>query len=429
MNYSRPLKSSLLIRLAEPPKRIQILAGPRQVGKTTLIQQIRAERPSDSIAYFAADASPRPELLAGFSTDDAFAFALRPEPLTESWLNSNWEAAEVQAARWHDKAQRMGNRQEVPAFVLVLDEIQKIPRWSDLIKGLWDRQIISPNPMHLVLLGSAPLLMQKGLTESLAGRFEVIPMTHWSFEEMNDAFDISLEQYIYFGGYPGSVPFIREEARWRDYVVRGLIEPNIEKDILLMTRVDKPALLKQLFELGCAYSGQIVSLTKIKGQLSDAGNTTTLTGYLDLLRQAGLLTGLQKFAANEIRKRDSPPKFQVLNNALMSAMGSHTLQEALADRTYWGRLVESAVGVHLVNTAGSGVQIHYWRDGGVEVDFVVERGKQLAAIEVKSGAVRGLQKGLREFASRHEHCRSWVVGGDGLSLGEFLRYPAGHWVE
>jgi uncharacterized protein len=426
MAYSRPLKSSLLARLAEPPKRIQILAGPRQVGKTTLVQQIRAERPSDSIAYFAADASPKPSLLADFNADETSAFARGSEPLTQNWLQSNWEAAEVQAARWHDKTR---NTPDARAFVLVLDEIQKIPQWSSLVKGLWDRQIISPNPMHLVLLGSAPLLMQKGLKESLAGRFEVIPMTHWSFEEMNDAFDFSLDEYVYFGGYPGSAPYIRDEPRWRDYVVRGLIEPNIEKDILMMTRVDKPALLKQLFELGCAYSGQIVSLTKIKGQLNDAGNTTTLTGYLELLRQAGLLTGLQKFAANELRKRGSPPKFQVLNNALMSAMGSHTLKEAIADRTYWGRLVESAVGAHLVNTAGSSVQIHYWREGGSEVDFVVERGKQLAAIEVKSGTVRGQQKGLAEFASRHKHCRRWVVGGEELPLGEFLRYPAAHWVD
>jgi uncharacterized protein len=426
MTYSRPLKSSLLARLAEPPKRIQILAGPRQVGKTTLVQQIRAERPSDSIAYFAADASPKPTLWADFNAGETAVFARGSEPLTENWLKFSWEAAEAQAARWHDKIR---NTPDARAFVIVLDEIQKIPQWSSLVKGLWDRQIISPNPMHLVLLGSAPLLMQKGLTESLAGRFEVIPMTHWSFEEMNDAFDFSLDEYVYFGGYPGSAPYIRDEPRWRDYVVRGLIEPNIEKDILMMTRVDKPALLKQLFELGCAYSGQIVSLTKIKGQLNDAGNTTTLTGYLELLRQAGLLTGLQKFAANELRKRGSPPKFQVLNNALMSAMGSHTLKEAIADRTYWGRLVESAVGAHLVNTAGSGVQIHYWREGGSEVDFVVERGKQLAAIEVKSGAVRGQQKGLAEFTSRQKHCRNWVVGGDDLPLGEFLRYPASHWVE
>ena len=426
MTYARPLKQSLLARLAESPKRIQILAGPRQVGKTTLVQQIRAERPNDSIAYFAADASTKPTPWADFNTGETAALAWGSEPLTENWLKSNWEAAEVQAARWHDKTR---NTQDTRAFVLVLDEIQKIPQWSSLIKGLWDKQIISPNLMHVVLLGSAPLLMQKGLTESLAGRFEVIPMTHWSFEEMNDAFDFSLDEYVYFGGYPGSAPYIRDEPRWRDYVVRGLIEPNIEKDILMMTRVDKPALLKQLFELGCAYSGQIVSLTKIKGQLNDAGNTTTLTGYLDLLRQAGLLTGLQKYAANALRKRGSPPKFQVLNNALMSATGSHTLQEALADRTYWGRLVESAVGAHLANTAGSGVQIHYWRDGGSEVDFVVERGKQLAAIEVKSGTVRGLQKGLADFASRHKHCRNLVVGGEELPLGEFLRYPAAHWVE
>lgn len=382
-------------RLDEPRRFLQVLAGPRQVGKTTLARQIMAV--TGVVSHYAT--------------------ADEPTLRDRSWLEQQWEIGRLRA------------RNQANGAILVLDEIQKVTGWSETVKRLWDEDTHVGVQLKVIVLGSAPLLIERGLTESLAGRFEVIQVPHWSFPEMQATFGWTVEQYVYFGGYPGSAPLIADPARWRSYLVDSLIETTISRDILLMTRVDKPALLKQLFELGCAYSGQIVSLTKIKGQLSDAGNTTTLTGYLDLLRQAGLLTGLQKFAANEIRKRDSPPKFQVLNNALMSAMGSHTLQEALADRTYWGRLVESAVGVHLVNTAGSGVQIHYWRDGGVEVDFVVERGKQLAAIEVKSGAVRGLQKGLREFASRHEHCRSWVVGGDGLSLGEFLRYPAGHWVE
>ena len=426
MTYSRPLKATLLARLAEPPRRIQILAGPRQVGKTTLMRQIRSERHSDSMSYFAADESNRPMASLDFNANEAFAFSNQSEPLTGNWLRAKWESAQLLAARWHDKNR---DNQEAGSFVLVLDEIQKIPRWPDLVKGLWDQQATQASPMHVVLLGSSPLLMQKGLTESLAGRFEVIPMAHWSFEEMNDAFGFSLNDFVYFGGYPGSAPYIREESRWRDYIVRALIEPNVEKDILMMTRVDKPALLKQLFALGCAYSGQIVSLTKIKGQLNDAGNTTTLTGYLELLRQAGLMTGLYKHAANELRKRSSPPKFQVHNNALMSAMGTHSQQEAQTDRSHWGRLVESTVGAHLVNTATIGTQIHYWREGATEVDFVIERGQSLAAIEVKSGNFKGQHQGLTEFIERHPHCRRWLVGGDELPLGEFLRYPASHWVE
>ena len=425
MSYSRPIKDKLVSRLAEPPRRIQVLAGPRQVGKTTLINQIRAERSTDSIVYFAADESARVVLDMSFDLNGPGAYASGAEQFTGDWLRSKWSQAEALALGWQEKAMRMG----VPsAFVLVLDEIQKIPNWSELVKGLWERDAVHKAPMHLVLLGSSPWLMQKGLTESLAGRFETSLMAHWSFEEMNDAFGFTLDEYVYFGGYPGAAEFAQDELRWRDYVLNSLARA-IEKDVLGVARVHKHALLKQLFELGCAYSGQIVSLTKIMGQLNDAGNSTTLTDYLELLRQAGLLTGLQKHAANGIRKRSSPPKFQVMNNALMSALGTHSLKEALADRSHWGRLVESTVGAHLVNTATPGTNIHYWNEGGMEVDFVVERGSRLAALEVKSGGVRGPLKGLDHFVGRHKGCRRWVVGGDELSLGEFLRYPAAHWVE
>ncbi len=425
MSYSRPIKDKLVARLAEPPSRIQVLAGPRQVGKTTLISQIRAERSTDSIAYFAADEAPRAMMSMSFDVDGTDAYASRAEQFTGEWLRSKWNHAELLAARWQERAAHTG---APSAFVLVLDEIQKIPNWSELIKGLWERDAAYKAPMHLVLLGSSPWLMQKGLTESLAGRFETNLMGHWSFEEMNDAFGFTLDEYIYFGGYPGAADYKHDELRWRDYVLNSLAKA-IEKDVLGMARVHKHALLKQLFEIGCAYSGQIVSLSKIKGQLNDAGNTTTLADYLELLRQAGLLTGLQKHAANNLRKRNSPPKFQAMNNALMSVLGTHSMKEALADRSHWGRLVESAVGAHLVNTASAGTQIHYWNEGGMEVDFVVERGNRLAALEVKSGAVRGPLKGLDHFVDRHKGCRRWVVGGDELSLGEFLRYPAAHWVE
>lgn len=426
MSYSRPIKDKLVARLAEPPSRIQVLAGPRQVGKTTLISQIRAERSTDSIAYFAADESARAVLNMNFDVAGTDAYASGAEQYTGEWLRSKWNQAESLAARWQEKAGRLG----VPsAFVLVLDEIQKIPNWSELVKGLWERDTAQKAPMHLVLLGSSPWLMQKGLTESLAGRFETSLMTHWSFDEMNDAFGFTLDEYVYFGGYPGAAEFKYDELRWREYVLESLVRTSIEKDILMMARVHKHALLKQLFELGCAYSGQIVSLTKIMGQLNDAGNTTTLADYLELLRQAGLLTGLQKHAATGLRKRSSPPKFQVMNNALMSVLGTYSLKEALADRSHWGRLVESSVGAHLVNTASAGTQIHYWNEGGLEVDFVVERGNRLAALEVKSGGVRGPLKGLDHFVGRNKCCRRWVVGGDELSLGEFLRYPAAHWVE
>ena len=404
---------------------MQILAGPRQVGKTTLVRQILAGRPAASGMYVAADMPDRQTATedANFARDGRTSNAT-PGRQDEAWLVAQWQTAERAAAVWRASKHPLATQQP---FVFVLDEIQKVRRWSEHVKGLWDRQLAETQPMQVLLLGSAPLLMQEGLSESLAGRYEVVPMSHWSFEEMNDAFGLTLEQYLYFGAYPGSAGYIHDEARWRDYVVRSLIEPNIEKDILMMTRVDKPALLKQLFEVGCAYSGQIVSLDKTLGQLSDAGNVTTLARYLELLGQAGLLTGLQKYSAQALRRRQSPPKFQVLNNALMSAKGNHSFEEARADRSHWGRLVESAVGAHLVNTAEADTRIHYWREGGLEVDFVIEHRGKLAAVEVKSGKTSSVQHGLAEFSRRHARCSHWLVGANGLAVGEFLRYPAAHW--
>jgi uncharacterized protein len=282
--------------------------------------------------------------------------------------------------------------------------------------------------LHVILLGSSPLLMQKGMSESLTGRYELIRVTHWSFLEMHEAFNFDLDDYIYFGGYPGSAAYIRSESRWRNYVNGSLIEPSIEKDILMMTRVDKPALLKQLFHLGCSYSGQILSYDKMLGQLQDAGNTTTLARYLEMLGNAGLICGLQKYAGQQHRRRASSPKFNVLNNALMSAGSGYTKAEAKADRSYWGRLVESAVGAHLYNTGHPDCRLHYWRESSREVDFVIERGSKLTAIEVKSGPSSGHASGLDVFEENFGKCRKLLVGEGGIPIVEFLSYPAEHWL-
>ena len=423
--YRRPISDLVEKRLREAPKRIQILAGPRQVGKTTLVQQLLAQRPGPSSLYLSAD-EPIQDAL-GLSVGPPSAVASGFERLPDrAWLVEQWRRAAAAAHKWQ-QSERV-NTDGAP-FVLVIDEIQKIPQWSEAIKGLWDRAIADELPMHLVLLGSSPLLMHKGISESLAGRFEILRMGHWSYEEMNAAFGFSLDQYIYFGGFPGSAPYAPDEPRWRDYVTLGLIQPNIERDILQLTRIDKPALLKQLFELGCTYSGQIVSLDKMLGQLSDAGNVTTLARYLDLLGAAGLLAGLQKYSAQALRRRNSPPKFQALNNALVSAQGSHSFDEARADRSHWGRLVESAVGAHLCNAAAGDTNIRYWREASLEVDFVLEHRGRLAAIEVKSGKLSAARRGLDEFERRHPGCQTWVVGSEALPVGEFLRHPPEHWVE
>jgi len=311
----------------------------------------------------------------------------------------------------------------------VLDEIQKISGWSETVKRLWDEDTRARRSLRVVLLGSAPLLITQGLTESLAGRFEVIFLPHWSFGEMRTAFGCSLEQFVFHGGYPGAAPLVGDPARWSRYVLDSLIETSISRDVLLLTRVDKPALLRRLFELACRYSGQVLSYTKMLGQLQDAGNTTTLAHYLELLSGAGMVCGLQKYAGDAARSRGSSPKLQVLNTALMTAMSGVTLAEARADREFWGRLVESAVGAHLANAALCGdCRLHYWRDGNLEVDFIVQAGRRLTAIEVKSGRAPVAHPGTAAFSRAFKPQRSLLVGGDGIALEEFLSRPARHWL-
>lgn len=395
-----------------------VVAGPRQVGKTTMVRQALFR---DRSTFVAVD-QPLPEAVDPFGAQSAASTAKAEAgaPPDAEWLVRQWTQARAKA--------RMLPQGEF--YVLAVDEIQKIPRWSEVVKGLWDADRADNIPLHVVLLGSSPWLMQKGLTESLAGRYEAIRMAHWSYEEMQLAFDFSLDEYIYFGGYPGSAGLIKEETRWRHYVRTSLIQPNIQKDILQMTRVDKPALLKALFELGCgAYSGQIIAYDKLRGQLADAGNTTTLAHYLDLLSQAGLLSGLSKFAMQAFRKRASSPKLNAHNTALVSALAGYSFAEATGDRSYWGRLVESAVGAHLINTASEDSAVQYWRESPHEVDFVLTNGRKILAIEVKSGAKFATPKGLEVFSGKYLEARTMIVGEGGISLAEFLSYPAEHWLE
>lgn len=265
--FQRAQVATLRLRLAEPPEQIIAIFGPRQTGKTTIFRQALSRTDLEN-RYLAVDEPDTSRFRFGtldlipFDTDET-TFRMLSAPRGTEWLVHNWEAA-------RREAERFGR-----GFVLVFDEIQKIDRWSETVKGLWDADRASGCPLHVVILGSAPLLMQKDLNESLAGRFEPLHVTHWSFDEMAAAFDFDLPSYLYFGGYPGAARFVREPPRWRGYILGALVEPNIERDIVAMTRVDKPALLKRLFQLGAAYSGQILSYTKMLGQLQDSGNTTT----------------------------------------------------------------------------------------------------------------------------------------------------------
>ena len=420
--FERAHGKTLLARLREEPRWLIIITGPRQTGKTTLVEQIQEQikRPSAHIAVDAPDPASVP-VTAGLQTHRTSlttGISLPPVDRRDTrWLVRTWEEARLEA-----NASDRG-------FVLALDEIQKIPNWSETVKGLWDADRRQRLPLHVVLLGSAPLLMQKGMSESLAGRYEVIDVEHWSFAEMAAAFDFDLDRYVYFGGYPGPAPLIRDEARWRSFIHRSLIEPNIERDILALQRVDKPILLKRLFGLGAEYSGQILSYNKMLGQLQEAGNTTTLARYLDLLSSAGLITGLSKYAGRPHRRRASSPKLNVLNTALMSVHSDYTFAQARADRTFWGHLVESAVGAHLVNTGRPEYRVYYWRDRGQEVDFILEHGRQLVAFEVKSGKRRGNVSGLDAFRQSFPVKASYIVGRGGIPVSEFLLTPTREWFE
>jgi predicted AAA+ superfamily ATPase len=393
--FQRPQAQVLADRLAEPRRHLQVVAGARQVGKTTLVEQVLASAGMPTL-YTSAD---------------------EPTLRDAGWLAAQWDRA------------RLTLTDHPAGAVLALDEVQKIPTWSETVKRLWDEDTRARRRLRVVLLGSAQLLMQQGLTESLAGRFEVLHLPHWSFAEMGEAFGFSLDEYLYFGGYPGAAPLIEDPPRWRRYLLDSLIETTISRDVLLMTRVDKPALLRRLFELGCRYSGQVLSYTKMLGQLQDAGNTTTLAHYLDLLGGAGMVTGLPKYAGRAARQRGSSPKLQVLNTALMTAQSGLSPEEARSDREFYGRLVESAVGAHLANAAAAGLcDLFYWRERNREVDFVLRAGKALVAVEVKSGRSPDTFSGLGAFSDAFTPRRTLLVGGGGIPLAEFLSRPVADWL-
>ncbi|MCD8207641.1 MAG: AAA family ATPase [Bacteroidales bacterium] len=387
MEYRRPQFNEILGRLNEPRGCIQVIMGPRQVGKSTLMGQVLEEC---TVPY------------ESFSADNV-------TNVSADWLAEIWQAQRMKMTA-AGQAKRL----------LVVDEVQKIHNWTETVKAEWDRDTREKRELIVVLLGSSRMLLQKGLTESLAGRFEPLRLTHWSYTEMKECFGWSLPQYIYYGGYPGAVRYINNDSRWRNYVKDSLVEPAISRDVLMDTNITKPQLLRQLFEVGSSYSGELLSLTKAAAQLQDAGNVTTLASYLKLLDDAGLLCGLQKYAADEVRRYNSVPKFQVHNSALRNVYAPETFSEVVEDPKLWGRCVESAIGAYIVSQAKlCDYRVYYWRDRNDEVDYVLVKGGRQVAIEVKTGR-RTANAGLSKFKDAYSPHNAFVVGPDLSSIEQFL---------
>lgn len=394
--FKRQQFYELKSRLSEPKDKIQTVSGPRQVGKSTMVKQVLQEI---DIPYLSVSADNVPKT-------DTF------------WISEMWATARA----------RM-KAANAPEFLLVIDEVHKLDNWSEAVKKEWDDDVRNDINMKVVILGSSRLLLKDGLTESLAGRYELIRMPHWSYNEMREAFAMDIDQYIYFGGYPGGAKYIKDERRWRRYIKDSIIAPAIERDILTTKIIYKPILMRQLFDLGCMYSGKELSLNKMLGQLQDAGNVTTLAGYLNTLGEGRLLCGLQKYAQDEARKYNSVPKLMVYNTALLTAQTSTTFHKTFTMPALWGRWVESAVGAYLLNQADEyDYKLYYWRENNDEVDFVIEYSGQHIAIEVKSGR-RGANEGLKTFTNKFHPQQSFVVGTDGVPIEEFLTWNLGNLLE
>ncbi|MFA5031428.1 MAG: ATP-binding protein [bacterium] len=362
-------------RLKGGPRLLQVVIGPRQVGKTTLVLQLY-DRWTGPKLYKSADLPNMP---------------------TVDWIIANWEDCRALCKK---------NKGEA---LLVMDEIQKIPRWSEVVKKLFDEDKRLKTRMRVVLLGSSSLLMQKGLTESLAGRFEIHRHNHWSFPECKECFNLKFEEYLYFGGYPGAIPLRKDEIRWARYIRDSLIETVLSKDVILMSSITKPALLRQVFGLCIEHPAEIMSYQKMMGQLQDAGNTTTIAFYLKLLANAFLIVPLERYSGNKIRQRGSIPKIVVLDNALISAISGKGFKLTVKDKIFWGRMVENAVGSKLYSmTQEAGGQLFYWRERNDEVDYVIQIGQRLIAIEVKSGASSGTPA-LHIFAMRYKKAEKIVI--------------------
>ena len=385
--YKRAEYQIIKSRLEEDRRFIQVVMGARQIGKSTVVKQVLKDI-DIPFRFFSADNVP--------ATNTA-------------WISNCWAAV-----------RSLKENKGWGSAILVIDEIQKIANWSEAVKKEWDADTFNDNNIKVLLLGSSRVLLEKGLSESLAGRFEEIRMTHWTYNEMKECFGLTLDQYIFYGGYPGAATLLNDSDRFEQYIQSSIIDATINKDILMDAPIGKPALLKQTFELGAAYSGNLLSLNKMLGSLQDSGNTSTLAGYVNLLNDSGLLCGLHKYSVDMSRRRASIPKFQVYNNALKLVYTPLTFEQAILDRKEWGHIFESAIGAYLVSQAFvHRFEVYYWRERSDEVDFILQKKGSLVAIEVKSNAEKTTQ-GLEKFKQMFNPKTSFIIGDGGISVEEFF---------
>jgi len=385
--YRRYIYDILLERLAEPRQFIQVIAGPRQVGKSTMVNTVLKEM---NVPYI-------------FETADGQDYE------DSEWISRIWASARANMQVLNSDC-----------FILAIDEIHKLNNWSEYVKKEWDKDTLDNLNIKVVILGSSRLLLKYGLDESLAGRFEIIRMSHWDYPEMREAFGWTLEQYIYYGGYPGSARLISDERRWKRYIRDSIVSPSVDKDVIMTTHIYKPELMRSLFNLGCAYSGKELSLNKMLGQLQESGNVTTLSNYLTTLGEANLLCGLSKYANDDARRYNSVPKLQVFNQAFLTVATGNGFKSDFVSPERWGRWVESAIGAYLVNHADENdYKVYYWRERNDEVDFILRREDKLIAIEVKSGR-RGTNAGLEVFTKKYNPTMAIMVGTGGIPLDVFL---------
>lgn len=385
--YKRAEYHIIKERLEEQRRFIQVVMGPRQVGKSTVVKQVLKDL---SLPYQL------------FSADNV--------PVSNSaWVSNCWAAV-----------RGLLESKGANGIVLVIDEIQKIANWSEVVKKEWDNDTFNDRNIKVLLLGSSRVLLEKGLSESLAGRFEEIRMSHWNYQEMKECFNFTLNQYLFYGGYPGGASLIQDDERWQQYIQSAIVEATINKDVLMNTPISKPALLRQTFELGASYSGSLLSLNKMMGSLQDAGNTSTLAGYLNLLDESGLLCGLHKYSIDTVRQKASIPKLQVYNNALMRVYSPLTYEQALFDRKVWGHIFESGIGAYIVNQAFlHRFEVFYWRERDNEVDFILRKKGSVVAIEVKSNAEKNT-RGMDRFKEMFNPKIAFIVGDGGMSAEDFL---------